>query len=816
MAENLGKYYIQVMPSMQGISKNVAKQFNGSAIGQQLAGQVSEGAKKFDWKQTVMGLQAAFSLVGQGMQKAGQFFDFTDNISKTQARLKGLTSSEKEFDDIQKKVRKTADTLGVPYSELAGNVSKLGMLASEAFGGSAEKALEFSTTLQKGFTISGAGADEAGAATKQLTQALASGVLRGDEFNSMMENAPYLAQQMAGALGINTGELRKMAGEGELTADTVVKALGDATDQINKDFEEVPMTFDRVTANIKTIVETQFLDIADAISKILASKEIKNSLKWISDKFVEIKKFAVDLIGKIAATVKPYIPKIQRIFTNIGIGLGNIWTAVKDVFSKIIPYIEPIFANLVEFGTNAAWFLREAFDAFAWLIEDVGGFLVQVAGEFAKWVTSSQVLLPLLGGIGGALAGMVAANMVQFFMGIATQIGAIVTTATTWLTIIGQQITATGLLSTAQEILNVVMSANPIGLVLGVAGALVGVLTAMAFSTDSARSAQDKYNATLEDYKTAADAAKGASDSLAGVEHNLKDAKLAVERATTAAKEAEEKYGAESIEARQASSDLEGAVLRETEAKNRLIETQDTLQQSTIDGMESAKDAVDQQIADDERSIESWESKRDHVKEYGTSVEEVDRQIGILRDHIQKLRIDRTEYEKQGRYVVQGLTDGLKDPVYVRNLQNTADWLARDIKERTSNALKINSPSKVFMKIGASVTEGLALGISETTKDAVKAVSNVADAMIKEAGTFDSMHASLGLDVTAGSFVGSVASGHVELRNAPSLAGMELRDEYVNGFVSRPVTYVNYANPALTAEQELRNALMKSAILAGV
>jgi tape measure domain-containing protein len=766
-----------------------------------------------NWSEFATGLQSAISLGMQAFQKVGQFFDFTDSIVQTSSRLKGLVNfDEKAYDKLSAKIRSTADEVGITYGDLASSVSKMGLLAGEAFGGDVNEALKFSTVLQKGFSVSGASADEAAAATKQLTQGLASGVLRGDEFNSMMENAPYLAQQMSkhvvsesGKMGVGLGELRLMAEKGLLTGEVVTKAITDSMEKINEDFEKTPMTFDRVSAQVKTIVSEQFTDIATGISKILASDQIKGALDWMSDAFSKIKTKVSRFVEAAIKMLEPMLPKFKTIFENIGNMAGSVKDAIQKVIDRIMPYIEPVITRIVTAVRN----LSDVFSGmFAGVMDTVGvfvGSLAEVALMFIDWAGSLGLIEPVLGAVVISMGAMIAANL-------ASSIWQMIAAAVAWVTNLAGVVIADGLATTAQYLLNAAMAANPIGLVVTAIGILVGGLWALSNVIGGAENEQDRYNQTLSDVTNSVDTANTALDLLNGKYLDAEGAALQVEKAQKRYNEAVEKYGKTSLEARDALHSLKGAEERERFTKEDLKKTQDEATSSLKDGLDTTLDAT---VAERER-LEAQLKGLEGNKLTGAAEADRIKKMTTLKEKISALKIKEHDFFVEGNKVIAGLINGMDDPKKRGELIEKARQLGIDVKTTVENELKIESPSKVFMKIGNYVTDGLALGISDKTKDAVKAVSKVASAVIKEAGVFDSLHASLGLDVTAGSFVGSVASGHVELRNAPSLAGMELRDEYVNGFVSRPVTYVNYANPALTAEQELRQALMKSAILAGV
>lgn len=140
-------------------------------------------------------------------------------------------------------------------------VSKLGILAPNAFKGS-EEIVNFSELMSKSFKIGGASQQEQSAGMYQLTQAMASGRLQGDEFRSIMENAPMLAQAISKYMGVSVGTLREMSSEGKITADVIKNAMFYAAADINEKFNAIPKTFGDAVTNMKNNFIKEFLPIS--------------------------------------------------------------------------------------------------------------------------------------------------------------------------------------------------------------------------------------------------------------------------------------------------------------------------------------------------------------------------------------------------------------------------------------------------------------------------------------------------------------------------------------------------------------------------
>lgn len=178
-----------------------------------------------------------------------------DEFKNLEARVK-LASGEgplfqAAFEGVTQVALRTntaLDETGTLFTRLSKAGTEAGLSAQAA----QQQALQLTETINQATQLSGGSADSAKAAITQLIQGLQSGVLRGEEFNSVMEQAPRLAQAMANGLGVTTGELRKLANEGALTSETVMKALRGQADVVAKEFEKLPPTVGRALQNLST------------------------------------------------------------------------------------------------------------------------------------------------------------------------------------------------------------------------------------------------------------------------------------------------------------------------------------------------------------------------------------------------------------------------------------------------------------------------------------------------------------------------------------------------------------------------------------
>ncbi len=189
-------------------------------------------------------LKKVKSLVGAyaTIQTAKKAIDITDAWSQTGARMKLVAREGETVEGIQQKIFASANRARAVYMDTADIVAKIGLRAGSAFG-STDEIIAFSETLNKMYTIAGASREEQASSMLQLTQALGSGVLRGEEFNAVFEAAPNIMQAVADSMGVPLGALRDLAADGEITAEIVKNAILGATEEVNQDFESMPATF---------------------------------------------------------------------------------------------------------------------------------------------------------------------------------------------------------------------------------------------------------------------------------------------------------------------------------------------------------------------------------------------------------------------------------------------------------------------------------------------------------------------------------------------------------------------------------------------
>lgn len=211
---------------------------------------------------------------------AKKTMDLTDTYTNTNARLEMITSSLSEQKALQQDIFAAANRARGSYDSMANAVAKMRMLAGESFG-SNQEAIGFTELLQKSLKVSGASSGEQDSAFLQLTQAMAAGKLQGDEFRSIMENAPMVANAIAEYMGKTKGELKELSSEGAITADIIKNAMFAAADDINAKFDSMPMTFADTWTRIRNAGTQAFSGVFQKINTLLNSEGAQAALNNI-------------------------------------------------------------------------------------------------------------------------------------------------------------------------------------------------------------------------------------------------------------------------------------------------------------------------------------------------------------------------------------------------------------------------------------------------------------------------------------------------------------------------------------------------------
>lgn len=292
-----------------------------------------------DLMQAIKGVVATYLTVAS-VKKA---MDMSDELTMTTARLDMMNQA---FNEINGTAEDTADLVNLVYSaaqnargsfgDMATVVAKFGNNARDAFS-SQEEVVAFANLIQKQMTIAGASTAEASNAMLQLSQALGSGVLRGDELNSIFEQAPNLIQSIADYLDVPIGSIRQMAQEGQLSADIVKAAIFAASDDINAKFNAMPMTWNQVWTSMSNTAVMQFQPVLDKINELANNTEFQDMLAGIMGGLATMAMMLLDIMefaGQVAVFFQDNWSVIAPIVFGIVTALGA-YLAVSTVINAI-------------------------------------------------------------------------------------------------------------------------------------------------------------------------------------------------------------------------------------------------------------------------------------------------------------------------------------------------------------------------------------------------------------------------------------------------------------------------------------------------
>ena len=244
--------------------------------------EIEEGTNEADsLMQTIKGAVATYATI----QTLSTALNLSDQLTSTTARLNLMNDGLQTTQDLQNMIYLSAERARGSYQATADAVSKLGLMAGDAFG-SSEEIIAFMEQVNKQFTIAGTEAAGIDAAMLQLTQAMGSGVLRGEEYNSILEQAPNIIQAIAKYMDVPKGKLKDMAADGQITADIVKAAMFAAADDTNAKFESMPKTFSQIWTSFQNTALMAFQPVLQRMNEIANSEAfqefVNNAIEGLS------------------------------------------------------------------------------------------------------------------------------------------------------------------------------------------------------------------------------------------------------------------------------------------------------------------------------------------------------------------------------------------------------------------------------------------------------------------------------------------------------------------------------------------------------
>lgn len=329
------------------------------------------------------------------IQTAGKILEMSDEITQTTSRLNMMNDGLQSTADLYNMVYVAANDVRGSLGDMASVVARFGNNAKDAFSSSAE-VVQFANLVQKQMTIAGASTQEAANAELQLSQALGSGVLRGDELNSIFEQAPNLIQNIADYLDVPIGKIRSMAQDGELSADVVKQAVFAATDEINANFESMPMTWGQMWTVFQNNATMAFQPVLQRLNDLANTDGFQT--------------FTTNAINDLAV--------VAGVVLDIFEGIGSVGTFVSDNWQIIGPIVEGVAAALTVYygwqllstsATKAAaaaqWIYNAAMNAnpAAIVAISIGALIVLIGILANKFTGTGHIAQSVFGMITGGI-----------------------------------------------------------------------------------------------------------------------------------------------------------------------------------------------------------------------------------------------------------------------------------------------------------------------------------------------------------------------------------------------------------------------------
>lgn len=376
-----------------------------------------------------------------GIQTVKAGINLSDTMTQNTARLNLMNDGNQSTEELQKMIYQSAQSSRGDYLGTTDSIAKMGLMAGDAFGSNTEL-IGFMELINKQFKIAGTSAAGIDAAMLQLTQAMGAGALRGEELNSVLEQAPIIVKNIAKYMGVPVGQIKDLASEGKITADVVKNAMFTASQDINKQFESIPMTFTDIVTQIKNTAIQGFQPIAKQINSILNSdrmKEFINSSVILIGKLTSVLSSSIDLIAGIGAAIydnwsliAPVIGTVVAGITAYNVALGVIAVKTAIVKGATLAYNLALIAQNALHGVNntalitstaAQWGLNAAMLAcpITWIVAGimlaVGALYLGVAA-FNKFtgatLSATGIITGAIYGIGAHIYNMIATSVNMF------------------------------------------------------------------------------------------------------------------------------------------------------------------------------------------------------------------------------------------------------------------------------------------------------------------------------------------------------------------------------------------------------------------
>lgn len=330
-----------------------------------------------------------------------------------------LTDSQRTVADLQQQIYEASQRSLGNYREMTKQVGKLGMLANEAFHGNTDDMVAFSELLNKQFSLAKATPWEKSAASYQLTQAMASGRLQGDEFRSIIENAPMLAQTIQQYMGLTGKAFKEASKNGEITAGVIKNALFSVAKETNEMFAKMPLTFGELWTQIVNKIDRGLEPVYDKLGLLWNDKEFQNFLNIVVNGLINISTVTIKAmqgIAKIGNFITKYWELIAPLILGVIAAYGYFFTTQAIGWTKTIGLmLWKIAVDWMETGAILAMYAAQnglnvalAMCPLSWIIYGIIALIAVVYTVIAAINLFANKSISATGVVVGAVTTMVA------------------------------------------------------------------------------------------------------------------------------------------------------------------------------------------------------------------------------------------------------------------------------------------------------------------------------------------------------------------------------------------------------------------------
>lgn len=290
----------------------------------------------------------------------------SDKLTSTTARLSFLVDDGGSVDELEQKIMASAQRSRAAYLDTASAIASMGANAGRAFE-SNDELIAFMEQVNKQFVIGGATAEGQSAAMLQLTQAMSAGALRGEELNSILENAPGIARAIESYMGVAEGSIKSYAEEGLITADVVKNALLSVADETNAKFESMPMTWAQICTKMQNTALAAFEPVLTRLNQVANSAQFNTVIDGAIN--------GLAMLASVATGV------LDLLINGASFVVDN-WSWISPiVYGLVAAFIAYNAVALITNGINAAMALAEGVKAAA-LMMSTGATFAQTAAQY--------------------------------------------------------------------------------------------------------------------------------------------------------------------------------------------------------------------------------------------------------------------------------------------------------------------------------------------------------------------------------------------------------------------------------------------------